>query len=94
MSLRIIVLFLAVTLPSFTPAAPPSGGPVKVEVARTATGYTLLRGGEPYEIRGAGMSRDDIAAFASHGGNSIRNWTTRDDVQDIRALLDTAHAMA
>ena len=92
MSLRVTVFLLAVIAPTLAPAGPPSNGPVKVEIARTDTGYMLLRGGEPYGIRGAGMSRDDIAAFAGHGGNSIRNWTTRDDVQDIRALLDNAHA--
>ena len=65
--------------------------PTKVEIVRTETGYQLLRGGEPYEIRGAGMGRDDIARFASHGGNSIRTWSTLDDEQDTMALLDAAH---
>ena len=66
--------------------------PVKVEVVRVADGYQLLRGGVPYTVRGAGMARDDIARFAAHGGNSIRNWTTRDTPQDIRKLLDQAQA--
>jgi hypothetical protein len=66
--------------------------PVKVEVVRTADGDRLLRGGVPYPVRGAGMARDDIARFAAHGGNSIRNWTTRDRPQDIRKLLDEAQA--
>jgi hypothetical protein len=66
--------------------------PVKVEVVRTAGGYQLVRGGVPYQVRGAGMARDDIARFAAHGGNSIRNWTTRDEPQDIRRLLDQAYA--
>lgn len=73
---------------------PPAGGdaPVKVEILQTKNGYQLLRGGEPYRIRGAGMSFADLAAFAAHGGNSIRNWTTRDGVMPTRELLDQAHA--
>ena len=64
--------------------------PIKVEIIRTNTGYQLLRGGEPYEIRGAGMGVDDIERFASRGGNSIRTWNTVGEYQDTRALLDAA----
>ena len=38
------------------------------------------------------MGTDDIERFVRHGGNSIRNWTTLDDYQDVRALLDKAEA--
>lgn len=72
------------------PPAPTSA--VKVEVVRTGDGYRLLRGGEPYVIAGAGMAVDDLASFASHGGNSIRNWTTDDGVQNVTELLDAAQA--
>ena len=64
---------------------------VKVEVAATERGYTLLRGGKPYTVKGAGMVVDDIARFAAHGGNSIRTWSTSWEGQDTRALLDSAH---
>ena len=64
---------------------------MRVEVVETSNGYQLLRGGEPYVVRGAGMGVDDIARFASHGGNSIRTWTTVYDYQDARSLLDKAH---
>jgi hypothetical protein len=67
-------------------------GPVKVEIARTDSGYALLRGGSPYRIRGAGMSSGDVARFAAHGGNSIRTWTTRHSQVSTSALLDEAHA--
>jgi hypothetical protein len=66
-------------------------GPVKVEILRTDAGYVLLRGGAPYAVRGAGMAVDDLARFAANGGNSIRNWTTDDRVQNVRELLDEAH---
>lgn len=66
--------------------------PVKVEIVKTDSGYQLFRGGEPYTIKGAGMAIEDIERFASHGGNSIRNWTTTSEYQDVRELLDAAHA--
>ena len=66
--------------------------PITVEVGKTERGYQLLRGGEPYTVRGAGMVVDDIERFAAAGGNSIRNWNTMQDRQDTRAFLDKAHA--
>jgi len=65
---------------------------IKVEVRKTAEGYALMRGGEPYVVKGAGMGRDDIERFAGHGGNSIRTWSTANDYQDTKELLDTAQA--
>ncbi len=70
----------------------PSFSPVRVEVEKTDGGYRLLRGGEPYIVRGAGMAMNDIERFAACGGNSIRNWSTSQRGQDTRELLDTAHA--
>ena len=66
--------------------------PFKVEVSKTAEGYVLLRGGEPYVVKGAGMARNDIERFAGHGGNSIRTWSTANDYQDTKELLDAAQA--
>lgn len=66
--------------------------PIKVEVVSTDTGYQLLRAGEPYAIRGAGMPVDDIENFAAHGGNSIRNWTTTGHNPSTQELLDKAYA--
>lgn len=66
--------------------------PIKVEIEKTDSGYRLLRGGEPYAVRGAGMVVDDIERFAASGGNSIRTWSTRHASLDTLAALDTAHA--
>ena len=87
---------LSIAAASFLMTACSSGprtadGPIKVEVVRTEAGYVLLRGGEPYVVRGTGMAVDDIARFAAQGGNSIRTWTTDDHPQDIGKLLDEAH---
>ena len=88
--LAALSLFLLMT--ACSPEQENIASPVKVEIAETQDGYVLMRGGEPYVVRGAGMGRDDIERFAARGGNSIRTWSTRNDYQDTRELLDTAHA--
>ena len=88
----LIAIPLLLLMAACTPKPEDTETPIKVEVAKTAEGYALMRGGEPYRVRGAGMGRDDIERFASHGGNSIRTWSTANDYQDTRALLDEAQA--
>jgi hypothetical protein len=54
----------------------PSGAisaPIPVEVEQTACGHRLLRGGEPYYIKGAGGSTF-LEELAQAGGNSVRTW--------------------
>jgi hypothetical protein len=63
-------------------------GPIPVEVVENNGRYQLLRGGERYEVHGAGLEFADIAVFASHGGNSFRTWRTDNADQ----LLDEALA--
>lgn len=88
-----ILLFLVVATLTFGCTKQPAHQPVKVEIVQTESGYELWRDGKPYEVRGAGMGLDDIERFASHGGNSIRNWSTHhEDRQSTMALLDAAHA--
>lgn len=50
--------------------------PIKVEVVHDGGRYLLLRGGEPYRVKGAGAGIDGLAALAAHGGNSFRTWGT------------------
>ena len=66
--------------------------PVAVEIVGTNAGYQLMRNGEPYVIKGAGMGRNDVENFAAHGGNSIRTWTTINESLDTKDLLDDAYA--
>jgi beta-galactosidase/beta-glucuronidase len=90
---RALTLVVACLVMTACSSAPRTGqGPVKVEIVRTETGYMLMRDGEPYVVRGAGMEIDDVARFAANGGNSIRTWTTQSRVQDTGELLDAAHA--
>ena len=83
-------LLLLMTACSPDPAD--TDAPVKVEITKTDSGYQLLRGGEPYVIRGAGMVRNDLERFVAHGGNSIRTWSTNSHHQDTAELLDAAQA--
>lgn len=64
----------------------------RVEIVKTLGGFELHRNGERYDIKGAGLEFGDIESFARHGGNSIRNWTTRNDVETAQQVLDKAHA--
>jgi len=64
-------------------------GAIPVQIVFEDGRYRLLRGGQPYEIRGAGIGAGDIEAFAAHGGNSFRNWRDRDAEDGLR-ILDRA----
>lgn len=61
---------------------------IPVELRQTKQGWQLLRGGEPYFIRGAGGDAS-LKELARAGGNSVRTW----GADDIGALLDAAHAL-
>jgi hypothetical protein len=60
---------------------------IPVELKRTEAGWQLLRGGEPYFIRGAGGS-GSLEQLAAAGANSVRTWGG-----DAGTLLDEAHAL-
>jgi hypothetical protein len=59
---------------------------IPVELRRTDAGWQLLRGGEPYFIRGAGGSAS-LDRLAAAGANSVRTWGG-----EVGILLDEAHA--
>lgn len=59
----------------------------EVTVAATDDGYTLLRDGTPYVVKGAGVVGVDVATVAARGGNSIRTW----GIENARETLDAAH---
>ena len=91
MKTPLAIAAIALVMASCYSASEGTMSPIKVEIIRSDSGYQLMRGGEPYVIKGAGMGVDDIGRFAAHGGNSIRNWTTSSEYQDPQALLDSAH---
>ncbi|MDH3199953.1 MAG: hypothetical protein OEM15_03570 [Myxococcales bacterium] len=61
---------------------------IPVELRQTEQGWELLRGGEPYFIRGAGGDAS-LKRLAAAGANSVRTW----GADDIDARLDAAHAL-
>ena len=79
---KLLGLSLIILMTACTPGAEDADAPIKVEIAKTADGYVLMRGGEPYTVKGAGMARNDVERFVRHGGNSIRTWSTNNDYQD------------
>jgi hypothetical protein len=60
--------------------------PVKLE--KTEQGWQLLRGGEPYVIRGAGGDAS-LELLAAAGANSVRTW----GADNVGSILDAAHAL-
>jgi len=82
-SRAIFPLALAALTGTLALAGPPAN-PIKVTVRQANGRYELLRGGQPYFVRGAGGSQypERIAAY---GGNSIRTWGTADAPQVLAA---------
>lgn len=67
--------------------------PIKVEILEENGKYRLLRGGEPYQVRGAGISSTDLESLVKFGGNSMRNWAVDNHAEPAQQLLDRAYAM-
>ena len=61
---------------------------IPVELRQTENGWQLLRGGEPYFIRGAG-GQHSLQQLAAAGGNSVRTWGG----DDVGPILDEAHSL-
>lgn len=66
------------------------GGAIPVKVAQQEGQYLLLRDGQPYTVKGAGLEFSDIGVFAAHGGNSIRTWRTDNAQSTGMEILDEA----
>ncbi len=71
------------------PMAAPVLTPRHVEVVRDGEGWTLLREGRPYRVRGVGFT-GRLDGVRSIGANSVRTWGTG---PDARAFLDEAEAL-
>ncbi|MBC8136405.1 MAG: hypothetical protein H8F28_11010 [Fibrella sp.] len=62
--------------------------PMKIELTRAGSGYTLLRAGKPYFIKGAG-AESRLDELKKLGANSVRTWGVDDKTG---AFLDRCHA--
>ena len=59
---------------------------IPVEVVAFDGGYTLVRGGKPYLVKGAGVAGAGLETLAKRGGNSIRTW----GIEEAQITLDEA----
>ena len=59
---------------------------VPVEVVAYEGGYTLVRDGKPYLVRGAGFVGVSLETLAERGGNSVRTW----GIEEAQSTLDEA----
>ena len=66
-------LLVGAVLAAMPAPARAAAGPVRVEVVPHEGGWRLLRGGEPYVIKGAGGD-GSLELLAASGANSIRTW--------------------
>jgi len=66
---------------------------VKVELVGSDGNYQLFRDGQPYLVKGAGIDFGDYEAFARHGGNSFRTWSTDSHGRTGKEVLDIAHSL-
>ena len=93
--LPVVVLAAGLAGPVLSAAAPveQGGGAIPVRLVHSEGRYQLLRGGEPYEVRGAGLEFGNMEALAAHGGNSFRTWRTENGRESGLELLDRAAAL-
>jgi hypothetical protein len=73
---------------SLAAAEPGSRAAIPVRLEKSANGFKLLRGDQPYVINGVG-GRSRLEELAALGGNSIRTW----NAGRIEGLLDRAHEL-
>ena len=83
--IRAVALALLVAAPAVQ-----ADGPIPVTLGKHGERHVLLRAGEPYEVRGAGIEFGDKARFKARGGNSFRTWRTDNGEQTGQQMLDEA----
>ena len=84
---------VALTMQGENNQQPSGDGPIKVEIVATNNGYQLLRGGQPYIVKGAGVVSQNLKSLLAHGGNSLRTWSVDGRAETAQELLDRAHAL-
>ena len=66
-----------------TVASIAEAAPIAVEVVQHQGGFRLLRGGQPYVVKGAGVVGMDFKTLAQRGGNSVRTWGIESAGRDL-----------
>ena len=57
-----------------------------VEIVKTDDGYTFVKDGVPFVVKGAGIGNVDYATVVRRGGNSVRTW----GIEEAAATLEKA----
>ncbi len=68
----------------------------EVSVLKQSDGsFMLLRNGEPYQVKGAGLGTGDLGLLAESGGNSVRTWGIEqlERIVDGKTLMDRAQEL-
>ncbi len=67
-----------------------TGGPVKVEIRKSAGRFQLYVDNKPFYIKGAGIELGSPERLKAHGGNSFRTWSTDNGRDSGKQVLDRA----
>lgn len=78
--------FLVTAVSLFIMVLPSYGQAIKVELVEKDGKWQLLRGGEPYFIKGVG-GQTELDRAVAYGANSVRTWGAHEAI----AILDEAH---
>ena len=85
-----VIFFCTVSVGRTWAEPAPENTAIPVEVVEVAGGFQLHRGGQPYQIKGAGIETAQLSVFAAHGGNSFRTWSTGNEQRSGSQILDEA----
>jgi len=83
----LFAVFLFIAVGSTKINAQNNKTPIKVELVKKDNNWQILRGGEPYYIKGIG-GQVYLDKAIKYGANSVRTW----GVSEAVAILDSAHA--
>ncbi len=86
--MRLILLFIILSLLACSSTPSEFSDERTVYVAKTADGFSLMRNGQPFKIKGAAGSPNYIESLAQAGANTIRVY----DTTDLKTVLDKALA--
>ncbi len=86
---RLFALIALLILPNTQLLAAMTTGAIPVQVLSDNQRFTMMRGGEPYYIKGAGVRTQHMERLAIAGGNSVRTWSAA----NAETVLDEAHRL-
>ncbi len=90
-SLIILTSIIASTITSCS-YSPKTAKTTHVEVISTNGVYQLLKDGEVFFIKGAGLESANMESLKKHGGNSFRTWRVNSKNNTGKEILDKAQS--